>query len=237
VTDLAARVAEAICRKRAECCDNDLDDCVTSVRQEFDAGYPDLDSAEQDETAMLDCDAFDACAAAVASTSCDAWPFQGSVGIPADEPACYEILTPLLGDSDTCNYSYECADGYCRVEEGDSEGVCHDYASENEPCGEDTDPDQLCDAESMFCNESNRCQRRLGLGAACGDNAECESLVCDRDGGGTCIAPGEEQCEFTVATAPTNCSLSGAVGRRRGRGELYALVGLIVVGVRLRRRR
>ena len=207
IEELASAVAEAICAKRAECCDNDLDDCMNEVTEAFEAGYPDLARAESEGSAALDCGAFDACAQAVAATSCDEWPYQASVGIPANEPECYDFLTPRLGDSDTCRFSYECQGGYCSVLEDESTGTCYPYAGENEACGEEGEPDQLCDSESMFCNSAGRCQRRLGLDATCTTNNECESLVCDSESG-TCIAPGEAECEYSLATAPTNCSVS-----------------------------
>jgi hypothetical protein len=234
IANLARAVAEAICQKRAQCCDNDLDECIDEVRTAFESGYPNLSQAESDGSAALDCDAFDACAEAVAATSCDDWPFQASVGIPADELECYDFLTPLLQDSDECRFSYECASGYCSVAEGETSGACYDYAAENEACGEDGEPDQVCDSQSMFCNQAGLCQRRLGLGAACTENNECQSLTCDMDGSETCIVPGQAQCEYTIATAPANCSVvAPGAGDPPGAHVLWSLLGLWA----LRRRR
>ena len=163
IEDMPRAMAEAICWKRVECCVTNVDTCITEVLDVLSGIYLDLDEAEEAETAALNCNAFDTCTLAIHEASCDDWPFQsGSLGgIPVDEPACLEIITPTATDGEECRYNYECVDGLCRVPETESVGTCDEFANINDSC------DDVCNPVTMFCNDANLCQERLPNGARC----------------------------------------------------------------------
>jgi hypothetical protein len=221
--DLAEAFAEAVCKKRGECCDDDYEVCITEVTEAMDAIYVSLPEGVAEGTSALDCDSFDACAVAIAEADCADWPAQvgGFAEIPVDEPACRKTVTPLLEPEQACSYNYECAGGFCY------DGVCRAFVSENEECR-----DELCDV-TMFCNPGGLCQKRLGNGVACTENGQCESGVCDE---GSCVAPGPELCEY-VPAAPATCSVSTVTNLGRARGGWPLVLSLWGFGAALVRRR
>ena len=216
-------LAQSICAKRRDCCADDIDTCMTEVVTALGKTYPDLAEAEEAETASLDCNAFDACALAIHEADCDDWPLQsGSLGgLPVDEPACLEIITPTATDGEECSYNYECIDGICGVAENETVGECDEFAEIGDVC------DAVCDPVTMFCNSSNRCEARLANGDPCTKNDECESRICDLLGSGECVAPGPEQCKY-VPEGIAHCAVAGAPGGRHasGWGALLVLAGL-----------
>ncbi|HEU5075577.1 MAG TPA: hypothetical protein VFU02_15400, partial [Polyangiaceae bacterium] len=233
IAGMPARLAESICAKRVECCETDGDVCMTEVLGVLAGIYPDLDEAEESETAALDCAAFDACALAIHEASCSDWPFQGGAlgGLPADEPACLEIITPTATDGEDCRYNYECIDGLCRVPEGETVGACDEFANLNDSC------DDVCNPVTMFCNDANACQERLPNGASCTNHDHCESRVCDIGGSDECIDPGPDHCEF-VPNGAAHCTLAGAPGSRQtGFGSLALLIVAGLAASAARRRR
>jgi len=233
IDGLANSFAEAVCRKRVECCTDDYDACLTEVTKAMDAIYVNVGPAAESGTAELNCDSFDACVLAIHEARCSDWPAQtGDLGqIPVNEPACYQMVTPLVGPDEECTYHYECINGLC-IGEGHT---CVEYVAENAECGGDG---QVCDVTSMFCNGAHRCQRRLANGVACTGDNECESGVCDLDDGGTCVAPGPNQCSY-VPAALANCALASAPGSNSpvGLSWLAALAGAGLVLGRRRRGR
>jgi hypothetical protein len=218
--ELANAFASVVCAKRAECCRDDTADCLAEVSRAMDEIYVELAQSVQSGTASLACARFDACARAIADASCGDWPLQsGSLAeIPVDEPACRELVTPLLRDGEACRWNYECDHGFCYAEDG----LCHAYAAENEPC-----TDTLCELPTAFCNAAGLCQRRLENGVSCADHSECQSGRCDADGTGSCVAPGPDACRY-VPAAPASCAVSSAPGRSRRDAVLFWL-GLVVV--------
>lgn len=224
ITDVPAALAEAICRKRTDCCEGDQDTCLSEVVLALDAIYPDLDVSEQKETAALSCTAFDACALAIHGASCEKWPLQsGQVGgLPVDEPQCLAVITPSTAAGDDCSYNYECINGLCRVPEGESEGTCSEFANLGASC----DDALACDPTTMFCNAAQVCQTRLPDLATCTESGQCESRICDLEAG-ECIPPGADECEY-VPNGTAHC----AVGRAPGSGSThYGLLAAILAGV------
>src|SRR5690606_4574741 len=99
IGDLAEAFAEAVCRKRVECCTDDYDSCITEVVSALDEDlYPEPEAAVEAGTAELNCTAFDSCSAAIDAADCADWPLQTGTygGIPVDEPACRQMVTPLI---------------------------------------------------------------------------------------------------------------------------------------------
>lgn len=230
VDGLADSFAEAVCRKRVECCTDDYDTCLTEVTEAMDATYVDASAAVERGTAELDCDMFDACSLAIHEAACDDWPAQtGELGqIPVNEPACHRMVTPLIPADQACTYNYECINGLCSRDAG----TCVEYVAENGACGGDG---QVCDVTSMFCNGAHRCQKRLAKGVACTVNGECESGVCDIDDSGMCVAPGPDMCSY-VPSAPPNCALASTPGGNAPKG-LPWLAALSGIGFAFGRRR
>src|SRR5690606_25873279 len=155
IDGLAEAFAEAVCRKRTECCtDDDYETCLTEVTAAMDMIYPDTPEAVEAGTAELDCNMFDACSAAIHEADCSDWPAQsGQVGeIPVNEPACRQMVKPLVEPEASCNYTYECINGLC------ASNACLEYVAENGDCD---GQDQICDVRTMFCNDGDKCQQRL----------------------------------------------------------------------------
>jgi len=232
ITHVSAALAEAICEKRTECCDNDQDDCSAEVAAALDAVYPDLELSEDTDGASLNCSAFDACTLAIHEASCNEWPLQSGEfgGLPVDEPECLAVITPKVADGDDCRYNYECIDGLCRVPESESLGTCSEFANLNASCEDGLD----CDPATMFCNAAQVCQARLPNGATCTGNGECESRLCD-EASGECTAPGPDECEY-VPNGAAHCAIGGAPG---GSTAPYGLLvtAFVGLGVSLVRRR
>ena len=227
---LANSFAEAVCRKRVECCTDDYDTCLAEVTKAVDAIYVDVSSAVERGTAELNCDMFDACLLAIHEAQCSDWPTQtGDLGqIPVNEPACHQMVTPLIPADQACTYHFECINGLCS---GDDD-TCIEYVAENGVCGGDG---QVCDVTSMFCNGAHRCQRRMANGVACTGNAECESGLCDIDDSGMCVAPGPDMCSY-VPSAPATCALASTPGGNTPNG-LPWLAAFTGAGFVLGRRR
>lgn len=226
---LAEAFAQAICEKRVECCSDSMGSCLDEVEQAFDEIYPDLQTAEEAETVAMNCTAFDTCSAAIHSASCDDWPAQvGTMGqLPVDEPACWDIVEARLQENDSCDYHYECADGWCNP----TGNVCVDFAEENEDCSA-----AFCD-QRYFCNASDLCQKKLENGLSCSNDDQCKSGVCDTEDTAECIPPGEAMCMY-VPQGISNCSLVGAPTGGRGHNLpwLVALAGLGMAAAGRRRR-
>ena len=229
IDGLADAFAAAVCRKRVECCTDDYDTCLTEVTEAMDAIYPDASAAVEAGTAELDCDMFDTCSAAIHEAECADWPAQtGDLGeIPVNEPACHQMVKPLIPAEDACTYHYECIDGLC------VEDACLEYVAENAACDGNN---QICDPRTMFCNDGDLCQRRLANGVACTTDAECQSGLCDTDDTGMCVAPGPDMCEY-VPSAPATCAITSTASSNAPGGLpwLVALTGLGVVATRRRR--
>lgn len=232
IDEMPIALAESICKKRVECCENDFAPCMAEVVAALGGIYPELAEAEEAETAALDCDAFDACAGAIHEASCSEWPLQSGElgGLPVGEPACLAIITPALEDGEECRYNYQCVNGLCRVAENETIGSCDEFGELGGSC------DDLCDPITMFCDDDNVCQARRANGASCTDNSECESRVCDVDGSGECTAPGPDQCEY-LPNGAGHCAIAGAPGSQHARGGVLGLLILAGVGVGARRRR
>lgn len=231
ITNVSTALAEAICEKRTECCEDDQDACVTQVVAALDDVYPSLADSEDDETAALNCTAFDACALAIDEASCGEWPLQsGSLGgLPIDEPECLVVITPKVADGDDCTYNYQCIEGVCSVPENETEGTCSEFANLNAPCGDG------CDPTTMFCNDAQVCQLRLPNGASCTDAVQCESRICDVAASGECVAPGPDECKY-VPNGAAHCALGAAPGS--GTAPYGLLVtALAALGVSVARRR
>jgi len=225
------RIAEAICAKRMQCCIDDIDTCMTEVRGALEEIYPNLPANDETETVSSNCDAFDACALALHEAKCDAWPFQQSWlgGLPVDEPACLEIFTPKVRDGEACSYNYECIDGICRVDEGDTVGTCDGYAPVGGAC------DDMCDLVTMFCDSSNTCQLRLPDGDDCTESDQCESRECDGEVG-KCITPEPHRCRY-VPDGAAHCAIGGAARGGRAPAGSATLLALAGLGLCLARRR
>jgi len=232
IAEMPVAIAESICRKRVECCENDFALCMAEVVAALGGIYPELAEAEAAETASLDCNAFAACARAIHEASCTEWPLQSGElgGLPVDEPACLAIIAPELADGDDCRYNYQCVHGLCRVTEDETIGTCDEFGAVDGPC------DDLCDPITMFCDDANVCQARLQNGASCTENDECETRVCDVDGSGECIAPGPGQCEY-VPNGAAHCAIASAPGSRHQAHGVLGLLILAGVGAGARRRR
>lgn len=224
VDDLSESFAEAVCSKRGECCEDDYESCITEVTEALDAIYVDLSDAVASASASIHCPSFTECTDAILRADCTEWPTAtGDLAeIPVDEPACREMVTPLLSAGDECRWNYECEEGFCFAEDG----TCHEFARENEPC-----EDSLCSLPTMFCNGAGVCQRRLANGVTCSDPAECQSRVCDVEGSGMCAPPGHDACEY-VPAAPATCSLRQ--GRPRSVPALVFALFALTAGFRRR---
>jgi len=234
ITNVFTALAEAICEKRTECCEDEQDSCISDVAAALDAVYPELDVSEEADTASLNCDAFDACALAIHEAPCDEWPLQSGElgGLPVDETECLAIITPAISDGDACRYNYECVNGLCRVPEDETEGTCAQFVNLNAECEDGL----ACDPATMFCNSAQVCQARLPNGATCTENGQCESRICDADEG-ECIAPGPDECEY-VPNGAAHCAIAAAPGSgTTPYGLAMAFAGLVVSFARRRRGR
>ncbi len=231
VSGLSEAFAEAVCKKRVECCVDDYDTCLKEVTEAMDSIYEGVAESVDAGTASFECTAFDACAAAIDTAACEDWPYQvGDVGqIPVNEPACRQLVTPTVPADGECTYNYECINGLC------ASGNCLEYVAENGACNESG---AICDFGTMFCNGADRCQKLLANGVVCGDDLECESGLCDTDDTGVCIAPGKDMCEY-APSAPASCSVSNGSPDREGSAWPlgFALAGLGVAVARRRRDR
>ncbi|HLV64878.1 MAG TPA: hypothetical protein VKY73_03665 [Polyangiaceae bacterium] len=226
--ELAEAFAEAVCQKRVDCCSDDYEECLKDVIEATDAIYVDLATAVDGETAELDCDNFELCVGAIAEAECSEWPAQvGQYGaIPVNEPACWQMVTPLVETGEACSYNYECVDGVC----SESEGECVALAGEDESC-----EDAVCDLRTTFCNADEVCERRYENGEACSQDLECQSGVCDAEDG-ICVAPGSAECSY-VPEAPASCSVVGVPGGARGTSALLLFAGVVgLAGARRFRR-
>ena len=232
IDKMPTAIAESICQKRVDCCENDFAPCMAEVVAALGAIYPELAEAEEAETASLDCDAFDACARAIHEASCNEWPLQAGElgGLPVDEPACLALITPALADGDDCRYNYQCVNGLCRVAENETIGSCDEFGEVGGSCN------APCDPVTMFCDDANVCQARLPNGASCTENRQCESRVCDVDGSDECIAPGPDECEY-LPNGAAHCAIAGAPGSQHAPAGVLGLLILAGVGVGARRRR
>lgn len=230
IEDFPKLYAEAICRKRVQCCANDAEACLTEVSQALAELYPDLAKSEQDGSAERNCSALEQCVAAVDAAACSAWPLEVPMvfGVPAGEPACRNIIKGKLAASVECSSTYQCDNGFCLPGETEQDPAhCYPLTADGQSCSEAS---SLCNLATSYCNEEDKCAARLPNGAACTSVDECMSRRCDTVDTHKCLAPAENQCEFV----PQACSL----GRGPVRDSLAwpLLVMGLVLGAGARRR-
>jgi hypothetical protein len=216
--------AKAVCEKRVDCCTSDLDTCMKDETDALAALLPDLLKSKQDGIAAADCKALDKCVAAIKAGKCEDWPTElgESYGIPVEEPACRQWITPKLQPLDACSANYQCVNGWCNAKK------CSAFVADGATCG---GAGQLCNLTTSFCDTTvNKCTPRLADGAACTAKGQCASRVCDTAGTKKCIAPGPTKCEYV----PAGCSFSGMPRDSLG---WSLIVGALALGTALRRRR
>ncbi len=232
IADFPSVYAEAICRKRVECCENDAQTCLAEVTAAMDELYPDLAQAGLDGIATADCQALEQCVAAVDAADCADWPKElgSTYGLPVNEPACRGIVKGTLAPAAECSSTYECNNGFCN--DGDGAGgagaTCLELVADGQACN----GQNICNFATSYCAPNNMCAPRLANGMGCTSAAQCQSRVCDTAGTDTCVAPDTTaQCEFV----PEGCSLGrGPVRDSRG---WPLLVAALVLGAGVRRRR
>lgn len=237
IAEVSTTLAEEICAKRTQCCEDDQEACLSEVAAALDTIYPELAASKKAGTASLNCEALEACTLAINEATCNDWPLQSGDlgGLPVDETACLAIITPSLDDGDDCNYNYECVNGLCRVPEGETEGTCLEFARLGASCADE----RVCDPTTMFCNGANVCQTRLPEGAVCTVSGQCASRLCltvEGEGEGECVSPGPRECEY-VPNGAAHCALGSTPGGGTAPYNLLAaiLAGLCISGARRRR--
>jgi hypothetical protein len=231
VADFPSVFAEAVCRKRVECCDNNTTQtCMAEVGAALDEIFPDLAQAVQDGSVQASCSALDVCIAAIDAADCADFPKELGMlyGVPVDEPACRSFLKGTVAPTDECSSTYQCNNGFCS--DGDGAGgagtTCVALVADGQPC----DNDSICNLSTSYC-ATGMCTPRLANGETCTAAAQCQSRVCDTADTDTCVAPSAAQCEYV----PEGCSFSG----RPVRDSLgwSALIVALVLGAGTRRRR
>lgn len=230
IADFPTVFADAVCRKRVECCQNDTETCMTELSAAMDDIFPDLAQAGQDGTATASCSALEQCVAAIDAADCADWPKElGTLyGLPVDEPACRGIVKGTLAPAAECRGTYECNNGFC----GDGDGAggagttCVAMVADGQPCGQN-----ICNLATSYCAANAMCAPRLANGADCTAAGDCQSRICDTANTDKCVAPAAAQCEYV----PEGCSL----GRRPVRDSRGwpLLVATLVLGAAARRRR
>jgi hypothetical protein len=214
--------AEAICRKRVECCAGDTGQaCLTEVSAALDEILPGLAQAVQDGAADVDCSALELCVAAIDAAQCADWPKEiGLWGQPVDEPACLGIVKGKLAPEAACTATYQCDNGFC------NNSACVAMVADGQSCASG-----ICNVTTSYCDANDMCAPRLANGQACTGGDECQSRVCDTAGTDQCVAPDTTtECEYV----PEGCS----VGRRPvGNSAGWSLLAAaLVLGASTRRR-
>lgn len=227
LVDYPKLYAEAICRKRVQCCADQTDTCIAQVSEGLAKVYPELAKSEQEGTAVANCQALEQCLAAVDAAECSAWPLEMAViyGVPAGEPACRDIIKGKLTATKPCASTYQCDNGICA---GDPTTTCIALAADGETCGGDA----ICNLATSYCSaSSSKCVPREPNGAACASGDECMSRRCDTQDTKKCLAPASDQCKFVPEQA---CSFGR--GPLRNNLAWSLLVMGLALGVAVRRR-
>jgi hypothetical protein len=225
ILDYPKLYAEAICRKRVQCCANDTETCMKEVSDGLALLYPDLDKSEQEGSAEANCPALEACITAVDAAECSDWPLEMPIlyGVPAGEPACRNIIKGKIGATKPCASTYQCNNGFCSEEPA---GTCIGFIADGQPCTDDS----FCNLATSFCNASNLCAPRKQNGEVCTSGDDCQSRRCDTQDSGKCLAPPSKECAFV----PKACSF-GRAPLRDGLAWPLLMAGL-ALGVGTRRR-
>jgi hypothetical protein len=231
IADFPTVYAEAVCRKRVECCQDTTDACMTELSAAMDEIFPDLAEAGQDGTATASCSSLELCVAAIDAADCADWPKElgTTYGLPVAEPACRGFIKGTVAPTDECSSTYQCDNGLCN--DGDGAGgagaTCLALVADGQPCS----GNNICNFATSYCNaDTDLCAPRLANGVACTASSQCQSRICDTADTDTCVAPSAAQCEYV----PEGCSL----GRRPVKDSLgWSLVAIaLVLGAGTRRR-
>ena len=232
IVDFPTAFAEAVCRKRVECCQNDTETCMTELTAAMDDVFPGLAQAGLDGAATGNCQALELCVAAIDAADCADWPKElGTLyGVPVGAPACRDIVQGTLAPAAECVSNYQCDNGYCLDAAGGAASMaCVALVADGQPC----DNDSVCNLSTSFCANNGTCTARRPNGMVCTTAAQCQSRICDTADTDTCVAPGAAQCEYV----PEGCSL-GRRPVRDSRGWPLLVVALVLgAGMRRRARR
>lgn len=187
-------VAAAQCQKMFECCTTeelgevfsglDVDDeasCEEAIQVQSDAFLrPALQHAvEQDRVEILE-DGLSSCVNAIADQDCADFRPRASADV-LTRRGCTNAVEPQLTLSAFCSEDFECETRFCSRPAAETEGACKNPPKVDEPCINDR-----C-GDGLVCGVDGFCVEKLGLGALCTRNADCDSDRCSPNDDGELV--------------------------------------------------